>query len=136
MENSATRKSFTKNDFFKNCMLIAVSSLCLKKNGVFQNVSVSRLTIQRRVADIGAKLADQLNLKVKVLFFNLLSKDGRYSFPVCAQHISKNTHLQLGTNMPNKISFFSQNLTDVLHLNWLNIPFVSIQKCSQNSNWR
>ena len=47
-----------------NSMLLAVSELCPEKMWMFQNISLSRLTIQRRVADIAADLPDQLKQKV------------------------------------------------------------------------
>lgn len=54
-EIAADGKSFTKRDFMKKCMLIAVSRLC-RGRVVFQNVSFSRITLQR-IADMTANFA-------------------------------------------------------------------------------
>ena len=54
-------------------MLLAVSELCPEKMRVFHNISLSRMTVQRRVTDIAANLMDQLMQKVKELYFYSLA---------------------------------------------------------------
>ena len=49
----------------KKCLRLAVSELCPEKMRMFQNICLSRMTVQRRVADIAANLTDQLKQKVK-----------------------------------------------------------------------
>ena len=49
----------------KKCMLLAVSELCPEKMRMLQNISLSRMNIQRRVAGIAANLTNQLKQKVK-----------------------------------------------------------------------
>jgi galactitol-specific phosphotransferase system IIB component len=56
-------------------MLIAVSGLCPEKRGTFQNVSLSRMAVQRRTAGISANLSDQLKQKVSEFRFNSLAMD-------------------------------------------------------------
>ena len=58
----------------KKCMLQAVSALS-KKCADVPNISLSRMTIQRRVADISANLTDQLQQKVKEFCFYSFAMD-------------------------------------------------------------
>jgi hypothetical protein len=74
-EIAAAGKSFTEGDFIKKCMLIAVSGLCPGKRGTFENVSLSRMTVQRREADISANLSDQLKQKASEFRFYSLAMD-------------------------------------------------------------
>lgn len=46
-EIAAAGKSFTEKDFTKKHILIAVSGLYSKKGGIFQNVTHSRMVIQK-----------------------------------------------------------------------------------------
>ena len=57
---AASGKYFTDGEFVKKCMLLAVSELCPEKMRMPQNISLSRMTVQRRVADITANLTDKL----------------------------------------------------------------------------
>ena len=59
---AASGKYFRDEELVKKCMLLAVSELCPEKMRMFQNISLSRMTVQRRVADIAANLTDQLTL--------------------------------------------------------------------------
>ena len=68
-EIAASGKCFTEGEFVKKCMLLAVSELCPEKMRMFQNISLSRMTVQRRVADIVVNLTDQLKQKVKEFCF-------------------------------------------------------------------
>jgi hypothetical protein len=54
-------------------MLIAVSGLCPEKRGKSENVSPSRMTVQRRIADIFANLSDQLKQKASQFHFYSLA---------------------------------------------------------------
>jgi hypothetical protein len=56
-------------------MLIAVSGLCPEKRGTFENVSLSRMIVQRRIADISANLSDQLKQKASEFRFYSLAMD-------------------------------------------------------------
>ena len=62
---AASAKCFTDGKFVKKCMLLALSELCPEKMWMFQTICLSRMTMQRRVADIAANLMDQLKQKVK-----------------------------------------------------------------------
>ncbi|MEE6463219.1 hypothetical protein FKM82_005821 [Ascaphus truei] len=72
-EIAAAGKSYTEGDFIKKCMLIAVSGLCPEKRGTFENVSLSRMTVQRRIADISTNLTDQLKQKASEFRFYSLA---------------------------------------------------------------
>ncbi|XP_075443375.1 general transcription factor II-I repeat domain-containing protein 2-like [Ascaphus truei] len=74
-EIAAAGKSYSEGDFIKKCMLIAVSGLCPEKKGTFENVSLSRMTVQRRIADISTNLTDQLKQKASELCFYSLAMD-------------------------------------------------------------
>ncbi|XP_075455203.1 general transcription factor II-I repeat domain-containing protein 2-like [Ascaphus truei] len=74
-EIAADGKSYTEGDFIKKCMLIAVSGLCPEKRGTFENVSLSRMTVQRRVTDIATNLTDQLKQKASEFRFYSLAMD-------------------------------------------------------------
>ena len=74
-EITASGKCFAGGEFVKKCMLLAVSELCQEKMRMFQNISLSCMTVQRRVADIAANLTDQLKEKVKEFSFYSLTMD-------------------------------------------------------------
>ena len=59
---AASRKCFADGEFEKKCVLLAVSELCPER--IFQNISLSRMIVQRRVANIASILTDQLKQKV------------------------------------------------------------------------
>ena len=56
-------------------MLLGVSEFCPEKMRMFQNISLSRMNIQRRVADIATNLTDQLKQKVKEFCFYSIAMD-------------------------------------------------------------
>jgi hypothetical protein len=64
-ENAAADKSFTEGEFVKKCLLIAASELCPDKKSVFENITLSRMTVQRRVTDISNNLSNQLSEKAE-----------------------------------------------------------------------
>uniref|UniRef100_A0A8C0GSN7 SPIN-DOC-like zinc-finger domain-containing protein n=1 Tax=Chelonoidis abingdonii TaxID=106734 RepID=A0A8C0GSN7_CHEAB len=74
-EIAAAGKCFTESEFLKKCMLIAVSELCPEKRGIFENVSLSSMTVQRRIADISTNLSDQLKQRVTEFCFYSLAMD-------------------------------------------------------------
>ena len=74
-ETSASGKCFIDGEFMKKCMPLAVSELCQEKMRMLQNISLPRMTVQRRVADIAANLTDQLRQKVKKFCFHSLAVD-------------------------------------------------------------
>ena len=67
---AASGKCFTDGEFVKKSMLLAALELCLEKMRMLRNISLSRLTVERRVADIAANLTDQLKQKVKEFLAN------------------------------------------------------------------
>ena len=72
---AASGKCFTEGEFVKKCLFLAVSDLCPEKMQMFQNISLSRMTVQKRVADIAANLTDQLKRQVKEFCFYSLDMD-------------------------------------------------------------
>ena len=56
-------------------MLLAISDLCPEKMRMFQNINLSRMTVERRVADIADNSTDQLKQKVKEFHFYSLVVD-------------------------------------------------------------
>ena len=62
-EIAAAGKSFPGRGFIKNCMLSAVSLICQSEIKKFQNASLSRITIQRRIKDIANNITEQLRQK-------------------------------------------------------------------------
>ena len=57
-------KCFTEGEFVKKCKLLAVSELCPEKLRMFQNISLSRMTVQRRVtADGGNRLTNLVSVQ-------------------------------------------------------------------------
>jgi hypothetical protein len=65
-------------------MLIVVSGLCPEKRGRFENVSLSRMIVQR-IADISANLSDQLKQKASEFRFYSLAVDENTDFKDTAQ---------------------------------------------------
>lgn len=54
-------------------MLIALSGLSLEKRGTFENISLSRMIVQRRIADISTNLSDQLKPKASEFCYYCLA---------------------------------------------------------------
>ncbi|KAG6926376.1 GTF2I repeat domain containing 2 [Chelydra serpentina] len=74
-EIAAAGKCFTEGEFLNKCMLIAVSELCPEKREIFEKVSLSRMTVQRRTADISTNLSDQFKQIVSEFCFYSLAMD-------------------------------------------------------------
>jgi galactitol-specific phosphotransferase system IIB component len=68
-------------------MLIAVSKLCPERRGKFENVSLSRMSVQRRIADISSNLSDQLKQRVSEFCFYSLAMDESTDLKDTAQRI-------------------------------------------------
>ena len=54
-------KPFLEGELVKNCMLEVAEIVCRDEQRAFQNVSLSRITITRRVEKIGSDFKDQLD---------------------------------------------------------------------------
>jgi hypothetical protein len=85
-EIAAAGKSFTEGEFVKKCLLIAVSELCSDKKSVFENVSLSRMTVQRTVTDISNNLSNQLREKAEEFKYHSLAMDENTHSTDTAQH--------------------------------------------------
>ena len=73
-EVAASGKSFTRVKFIKRSMLRAVSLVCPSEIKKFQNVSLSRTTVQRRIEDIAKNITKQLCHKAMEFSY--------FSFPI------------------------------------------------------
>ena len=58
-------KPFSEGEFVKDCMLKVAEIVCPDKQRAFQNVSLSRMTITRRVEEIGSDINDQLKSDIE-----------------------------------------------------------------------
>ena len=58
-------KPFFEEEFVKNCMLKVAEIVCPDEQRAFQNVSLSRMTITRRVEEIGSDINDQLKSNIE-----------------------------------------------------------------------
>lgn len=81
-------------------------------------------------------------MKLKCFLRRKLLKAEMYHFPACVQHIPKRKAVELGAKYTEQIavllSEFWQNYCfrrSDASWNWFWIPFLSIQKCPENSNW-
>lgn len=72
---SRENKSFSDGDFVKKCILASVKEIIPEKISLFENISLSRNTITRRVEDIGGDLMSQLQIKSKTFKFFSLALD-------------------------------------------------------------
>ncbi|KAL4104099.1 hypothetical protein QTP88_019412 [Uroleucon formosanum] len=68
-------KSFSDGEFVKKCILASVKEIIPEKMSVFENISLSRNIITRRVEDIGGDLMTQLQIKSKTFKFFSLALD-------------------------------------------------------------
>jgi len=59
-EIASSSRPFTDGDFVKKCLQIVCEEMCPEKKLLFQDVSLSRMTIQRRIGDISENLTHQL----------------------------------------------------------------------------
>lgn len=55
-------KAFSDGEFIKECLLDSAALMCPEKKGAFENVSLSRRTVTRRIEDIAGNLELQLQL--------------------------------------------------------------------------
>lgn len=63
---------FTDGDFIKTCMLITMDEICPEKKQAIENISLSRMTVQRRISDISSDLFEQLRQKAtKIKYFSI-----------------------------------------------------------------
>ena len=58
-------KPFLQGEFVQDCMPKVAEIVCPDKLRAFQNVSLSRMTISRRVEEIGSDINDQLDNDVE-----------------------------------------------------------------------
>ena len=64
-------KAFSDGEFIKECLLDSVELICPEKKAAFENVSLSRRTVMRRVEDIAGYL--ELQLKNRAADFDYFS---------------------------------------------------------------
>ncbi|XP_014460030.1 general transcription factor II-I repeat domain-containing protein 2-like [Alligator mississippiensis] len=57
-------KPFSEGEFIKECLVVSATILCPEKNKLFENICLSRQTIERHVEDISKNLDLQLKRKV------------------------------------------------------------------------
>ena len=75
-------KPFVEGEFVKDCMLKVAEIVCPDKQPAFQNISLSRMTITRRVEEIGSDIKEQLNsdiekyVQILALLLNFLFLSG------------------------------------------------------------
>ncbi|XP_050066332.1 general transcription factor II-I repeat domain-containing protein 2-like [Aphis gossypii] len=58
-------KSFSDGKFVKKCMLYVIDKICPENKCLFEQVSLSRQTITRRIEDLGLNLFEQVQDRVK-----------------------------------------------------------------------
>lgn len=68
-------RPFTDGDFIKECLMVASEEMCPDKKLVFQNLSLSRMTVQRRVHDIADDLSKQLEKSCSHFVYYSLALD-------------------------------------------------------------
>ena len=64
-EIAKSAQSFSSGEMIKKCILIAVQEICPEKISKFEHLSLSRMTIQRRINDMSTNIFDQLSAKAK-----------------------------------------------------------------------
>jgi hypothetical protein len=74
-EIAVAGRPFTEGPFVKKCMILAVREICPEKQESFNNVSLSRDTVQRRISDIATNICDQLKDKCGHFEFYSLAFD-------------------------------------------------------------
>nr|CAI5850299.1 unnamed protein product [Callosobruchus analis] len=78
-EIAATSRPFTDGDFVKKCLLISIESICPDKKQEVENISLSRMTIQRRISDISTDLFEQLKIKATdFAYFSIAIDESTY----------------------------------------------------------
>lgn len=68
-------RPFTDGDFVKDCLLIASEKLCPEAKNKFQNLSLNRMTIQRRVQQLSEDLVEQVKLAASRFEYFSLAAD-------------------------------------------------------------
>lgn len=68
-------KPFTEAEFVKQCMVQMSEICCPEKKHMFENVSLLRRTIVRRIENISGNLLDQLRTKISDLTYCSLALD-------------------------------------------------------------
>ncbi|XP_025420898.1 general transcription factor II-I repeat domain-containing protein 2-like [Sipha flava] len=58
-------QSFSDGEFVKKCMLHVIDEICSENKCLFEQVSLSRQTITRRIEDLGLNLFEQMQDRVK-----------------------------------------------------------------------
>ena len=61
LEVTAAGKCFTEGNFLQKCVLIA---FCPERRGVCENVSLSCMTLQRRIDDVSTNVSSQSKQRV------------------------------------------------------------------------
>ena len=64
-------KAFSDREFIEECLLDSAALMCPEKKGAFENVSLSRRTVTRRIEDIAGNL--ELQLKNRAANFDFFS---------------------------------------------------------------
>ena len=68
-------KPFADGEFIKQCLTKVAEVMCPEKVQVFNNVSLSRNTVVRRIEDLSANLKDQVRDKACAFDFYLIACD-------------------------------------------------------------
>lgn len=72
---ASSSRPFTDGDFVKQCMLAVCDEICPDKHSKFNDVPLSRMTMQRRVQDLGDDVLEQLVVRAKSFRFFSLALD-------------------------------------------------------------
>lgn len=72
---ATSSRPFTDGEFVKRCILAICEEVCPERKRVFQEVSLSRMTIQRRVDDLANDIREQLKTRVKSFQYFSLALD-------------------------------------------------------------
>ncbi|XP_064106957.1 general transcription factor II-I repeat domain-containing protein 2A-like [Macrobrachium nipponense] len=68
-------KAFSEGDFIKKCILLAAQKLSPDVLKKFENISLNRMTVQRRIVDLSGDIVDQLKEKSKQFVYFSLATD-------------------------------------------------------------
>lgn len=68
-------RPFTDGDFVKRCMLAVCEEVCPSKTATFSSVSLSRMTVQRRVDEIADDIKQQMQTLAKSFFHYSIALD-------------------------------------------------------------
>ena len=69
-------RPFSDGDFVKECMLVAVNKLCPNQQQTFENLSLSRNTVQRRICELSNDVFCQLKEKAGDVAYFSIAADG------------------------------------------------------------